>query len=1038
MSGISSGIGLISGINSVELINQLMSIERRPIENLTGRIAAIDAQRTAIQALTARLLAVQNSVSRFDNRDFLNRFTSVSSNEQVATATASANAISGTTSFRVYSLVTNSSVVSRGFADSDVTPIGLGTLSIEVGQGKVNRSTALNALNGGQGIGRGVINITDRAGGTAKIDLTGAVTVTDVIDAINANADIAIRARVTSLAANGATGDRIVIEDTSGGTNRLIVADQQGGKTAADLGIAANVAASRIDGSDLVRLSKSTQLSTLNDGNGVGVLPQGSNADDLIFSSAGQTFGVSLSSILATQLDVRLDALNSGNGVRLGVIRITDRSGQSVDIDLADQTQPPLRTIRDIRQRITDATAAAGVKISIAPIDSHFQVTDTSNVIDELAGSFVIEDLSGFAALDLGIADSVEGTGIIGKDIYRVDTIGDAINAINFAKGNNFIEASISTDGNSITIRNLLLGEDVAITAGEGSTAAKDLGLLDVTVSGSGGTFGTRQLLAGLDTVLLRSLNGGQGIGLGEVSLTDRSGQSSVIDLSGAQTLQDVVDLINADASTSLEAAVNDSGNGLVLVDSAFGTGNTVIEDVSGTASQDLGIAGRFTASDQATTVDSGSLQLQYITENTSLDQFNNGAGVALGSIRITDGTGFVHPVDLPRNLSTLGQVADFINLRTNGAIDARINDNGDGLFIEDKTGGDGLLVIEDDTGSTAATDLNIAGTAKTTETFIDGSLEIQIEVGARDTLSDVVAKLNAKNSRVSASIVNAGGSDNPFSLILSSTQSGKKGELIIDSGGLGLGLDTVTKAQDAVIAVGGQGATNPVLITSSSNTIENILPGVSVDLLSPSDEEVTITVDRDIAGITDSVATFVSAFNDVQDNIDSATDFDSETFERAPLFADSAVNTVRTRLQRLMLQRFAELDGPEGRLFSVGIRIGANSRLEFNEQKFSDALEESPEDVKRLFTDKENGFGKVIKDALQGLTRDGDGVLPTRNDLFSDRRQLIQDRIDRLNVLLAAKQTRLERQFAGLETSLANLQGAQNSLTTLGQLAGG
>ncbi len=54
----------------------------------------------------------------------------------------------------------------------------------------MNRPKALNALNGGAGVRPGTIRITDRSGATAEIDLSTAVTVDDVLNAINGSTAI--------------------------------------------------------------------------------------------------------------------------------------------------------------------------------------------------------------------------------------------------------------------------------------------------------------------------------------------------------------------------------------------------------------------------------------------------------------------------------------------------------------------------------------------------------------------------------------------------------------------------------------------------------------------------------------------------------------------------------------------------------------------------------------------------------------------------------------------------------------------------------
>jgi len=49
-------------------------------------------------------------------------------------------------------------------------------------------------------------------------------------------------------------------------------------------------------------------------------------------------------------------------------------------------------------------------------------------------------------------------------------------------------------------------------------------------------------------TVLLKNLNGGKGVAGGLIEIQDRTGASTTIDLSEAETLQDVIDAINSSA----------------------------------------------------------------------------------------------------------------------------------------------------------------------------------------------------------------------------------------------------------------------------------------------------------------------------------------------------------------------------------------------------------------------------------------------------------------------------------------------------------
>lgn len=1050
MSGISSGVGLISGINSAQLIEQLIALERRPIQALQTRVQRVDIQRTAFLELSARLLSVQNTGVRFTRSGFFRNFSATSSQPDVASATASESAVPGSYDIRVHSLVSSHALISRGFRDADTTPVGAGTITIEVGRGRVNPDTRLETLNGGEGVPRGSIVIQDRRGGSATIDLSSAVTVRDVLDAINAADGVSVRASVSSLPTQpgGAPVDRIVIEDRStfadGETpHPLSVSDRPGGTTAAALGIAGSAAGSRLDGSDLVFLSDDTALAQLNDGNGVGRINRFSQLPDFEIAAAdgSHTFTVSLSDFLAPTTD--LDILNSGQGARLGTIRITARSGASAEIDLSQA-----RTVGDVLSAVNANT----IGVHVTTVNDHFLLTDSSIPAAETPDDpdapapperrLIIEDVSGFAAADLGIAADTDQTSVSGRPVYRVETVGDVLRAINHAPGNEGqnVEAVISDSGDGITLR-FNTQRQYAVRALNGSSAAHDLGIDGAEFGNATGAFASRRLLAGLNTVLLQSLGGGRGVQAGRLFLSDRSGAATSaegIDLSAAQTLQDALDLINADGSTGIRAAISAAGNGIELRDESTGPNAVVVSDVSGTLAADLGIAGTHEpgASSGPAVVTGANAQLQYIARGTLLAELNGGRGVDLGRFTITDSTGFSTRVDLPNNITSVGEAIDQINaaaVTRDGVanIRAAINDTGDGIIVYDQAGGALALTIADDNGGRAAADLRLAGSsavpADGAAPKIDGSFEFRIAVGASDTLQEIARKINDAGGGFSASIFNDHSGRNPFSLSISSETAGTRGELSIDTGGIDLALGTLSRARDAVVSLGGDGSAR--LITSSTNTLRDVIPGVTVDLLAASDDPVTVSVSQNIDGIVEDIQAFVDAFNAVQESIGAATRFNPDTQERGPLLGDTTVNLVRNRMNRMVSRTFGEAGGTVTRLFSVGLRIGVGNRLEFDSERFRRAYEESPEQVESLFSREETGFGDVLKETVDGLTRDFDGVLARKSDALDDQKELLNDRIGSLNLLLNRKRARLQAQFAALENALAGLQNQQTAL---------
>ncbi|MBN1514083.1 MAG: flagellar filament capping protein FliD [Phycisphaerae bacterium] len=1025
MSGISSSVGLISGLNTQDLIDQLIQIQSQPLQLLKQRVSNLQTQRTAYMDLSARLMAVKNVVSRFATEAFFQTYKTQSSDESVMTATAGAGALPGTYQFRVHSLVSNHQLIGQGFADADTTPVGAGTLTVEIGHGQLNPATEIDSLRGGQGIRRGTFTITDGAGGSARIDLRAAVLVDDIIDAINNQTDANVRASVS--------GDGIVIEDLSGGAGPLQIADQTGGSSARDLGLLGSSTTGRIDGSDLVNLVDSTLLSTLNDGNGVRRNSLSTSGDFRITTGGGTSFTVSLSDFL--QPTTRLEQLNSGNGVRMddgsgnppGIIRITDRSGKSAEVDLSGA-----KTIQDVLDQIN----AADVGVRAIYVSSHLQISDTTETPADAATNFKIEDVSGFAARDLGIAADVEDDYIGGSDIFRIASVGDVVRAINYATDNDdgsgwpLVTAALDNNGLRLEDNNIGGGgitvEALADSEGVMSQAALDLGLEGEF---TGQVVRSRDLIAGLDTVLLNSLNGGRGVTLGSIAVTDRLGNRSTYDLSGAQTVQNVLDIINSTAGgANVIARINPAGNGIEIVDeTGSDIGSIVVEENGSTTAADLGLLGSSTE---------GSLigrntQLRYLSEATRLEEMNHGQGVRTGRFKITNSRGAAVTINVSQNQKTLGDIIRLINSYSDVIqVTAGVNANGDGLLLTDAAGGTQTLQVTDQEGGTA-TDLRIAGEAAGGQTFIDGTMEITVDIDADDTLNDVVTKLNNADPNLAASVVNDGSQTNAYRLTVSSQVSGRRGYLGFDVGNSGLAMETLVQAHDAVFFLGDGQSDNPVVVSSPTNSVSNVIPGVTLNLLGASDDPVSLNVSQDVDKIATDLGSFVTKFNDVLSRIDDYTEFDAETETRGVLLGDVTARRIQDRLNRSVLKAYSSGTAGLSRLADVGIQY-RSGRLEFDEEKFRETYRDNPRLVEQLFTDEENGIGAALDEMLDELTKSSEGLIDRAATTLQNREDDLNDRMEAMQALLDGQRTRLERQFQGLETALANLSAQQTALASL------
>jgi flagellar hook-associated protein 2 len=362
--------------------------------------------------------------------------------------------------------------------------------------------------------------------------------------------------------------------------------------------------------------------------------------------------------------------------------------------------------------------------------------------------------------------------------------------------------------------------------------------------------------------------------------------------------------------------------------------------------------------------------------------------------------------------------------------VEASVNESGDGLLITDTAGGEFALKIED-VGGTAARDLNILG--ESDQGRLDGSYELNLDVSGSHTLEDLMEMINEQSPLANASIMNDGSGMNPYRLTVTANAMGLAGELLVDGSDLGLGFSTLTRAQDAVVTLGNDPESG-LLVTSSSNTLADLLPGLTIDLTGVSDEPVTVTVAQDYEGVVAAVQGLVSDFNSAIDRLDELGSYNPDTEERGVLQGEAALLAIENRLFRLVTGTVPGAGGTIQRLSQIGVKL-SEGKLTFDEEKFRAALEADPEALTRFFTETEGGLAAYMKEQLEAIAGEG-GLIEQRETVLDGQTELLNDRVDQLNTLLVRKQDRLLRQFQAMEAALAQLQTQQASLASLATLA--
>ncbi|MGE3171685.1 MAG: flagellar filament capping protein FliD [Planctomycetota bacterium] len=316
----------------------------------------------------------------------------------------------------------------------------------------------------------------------------------------------------------------------------------------------------------------------------------------------------------------------------------------------------------------------------------------------------------------------------------------------------------------------------------------------------------------------------------------------------------------------------------------------------------------------------------------------------------------------------------------------------------------------------------------------IDGTvhgIDIGAGTGFDGTLEGIAQAINAQDLDVRADVVDTGttGADR-YKLVLRSSVVGADGafSLTLDSGNTELGalLDELATpdvaAQNALVHING------VSVERSSNSIADLIPGVTLDLKSADlAKTVQITVSTDAEETSSKVNDFVEAYNKVVDFVSAQNQLGEDGEARNPLFGDLTLRSIRSSLRSIVGGSIATGNESISLLVQAGITSDREGKLTFNRSQFEEKLVEDERAVAALFSG--SGIATRITDQIDVYTGSTEGLIKTRQDGFDRLIKDAQRRIDQSEDRLERFQTSLEQRFANLESLLARLQGQGSAL---------
>ena len=311
----------------------------------------------------------------------------------------------------------------------------------------------------------------------------------------------------------------------------------------------------------------------------------------------------------------------------------------------------------------------------------------------------------------------------------------------------------------------------------------------------------------------------------------------------------------------------------------------------------------------------------------------------------------------------------------------------------------------------------------------VDGtSYSFTLLAGA--TLSDLAEAIKASGAPVQASVVNTG---NGATLALMGDNTGvSTGVAAADT----LRLDappptdpavetqptfTVTQQpQNAEVTING------VTLSRATNVVDDVIPGVTLNLTNESTLNEVIEIGRDTTQVKDKLKAFVEAYNTLRREVNNQVDVAGGTDTSQLLTNDPVVRRLSRQLGDML-----RLEGNSSTfrsLGSLGINVNRQGTLDFDEGKLKATVLVNPGPVTDFLAGTD-GFASKAAKAISAFSNPLSGSLSKRTFELSDDVAKIQKEKAAADLRVDAFRERLIKQFASLQGIQSKMSGITSYL---------
>jgi flagellar hook-associated protein 2 len=257
------------------------------------------------------------------------------------------------------------------------------------------------------------------------------------------------------------------------------------------------------------------------------------------------------------------------------------------------------------------------------------------------------------------------------------------------------------------------------------------------------------------------------------------------------------------------------------------------------------------------------------------------------------------------------------------------------------------------------------------------------------------------------------------YRIQITGTESGSSNAITFgETGTLDMQLTEYVAAKDAQIEVDGY------TITSDTNTFDDVLDGVTLNVNETTATSFQLEVKADTSKIEETINGFIEGYNSVI------------TLIKADTTSNSTLRNLQLQMGTMIANQIGDVGGVFSALSQIGISTGSDGKLSLDSDDLKEALASDTRGVAKLFAGSDDetvsGIGDLLDSFIDRYVSSVDGVLKAQQSGLQNMITNLADSIMQAEERVNSYEDGLVEKFTAMEITLSQLNSQMSYMSSM------